>query len=106
MPFEIPQIDAPVRVGRFQKFADAMLRGCAITKPAPGMLAVAYEPNSNIATHACAWYAIKLGGGGVHTTEYFEMASSYCRAYGANYIEHYICGAATREQIAQRIAAL
>lgn len=105
MPFEIAPHSPPPRVGRFQEFADAMLRGCAITKPAPGLHAVCSDHTGKV-THTCALFALRLGGVDVQTEGYIEMSRSYRHVYGASYIEHYICGAATREQIAQRIAAL
>lgn len=102
MPFEIPQIDAPVRIGQFQKFADAMLRGCAMTLPTVSDELVSYN-NQGQVTHACAYYAIYLGGEEPNNE---DLSMAYRKKYGGSYVNHFIFGRVSREAIAERIASL
>ena len=111
MPFEpAPKVETPARTGRFQHLADAMLRGCAVSRPyhrltdhegglcALGALFVGlrgYEPRAlSFLLVSDDWCAIS------------EMRNAYMDRYGSIIAQDNDSGAFTREQIAARIAAL
>lgn len=106
MPFEIaPQPE----VQTFQKFADALLRGCAITKPIQGGYFCGPD-------RACAMGALALGLVGdmnvaLDLLYYNEsvlstLRNAYITRYGHGIAADNDSGDFTREQIAARIAAL
>lgn len=107
MPFEIAQ----PKVGRFQEYADAMLRGCAVTKPSERLgNCFVYDDNGNV-THACAYYALRVGLG--HFKRDFAefdpmdvMWDAYTTKYGIDIVSDYEKIGRSREEIAARIAAL
>ena len=94
--------------GRFAHFADAMLRGCAVTKPLTDGGCFA-----DGGTRACALGALWLGVKGVPTDydpevfrEFRPLLNAYCERYGSNLFYENDDGLFTREQIAERIRAL
>ena len=117
MPFEIPQQE-PVIKTRFAEFADAMLRGCAVTKPcrhalvncagetcAMGAMLVGFGNDPKFVFHAWQdggiehiWASLPPGQG--------DMVLAYEEKYGQNIPFDNDSGEFTREQIAARIAAL
>lgn len=118
MPFDPAPIQTPAKVGKYQEFADAMLRGCAVTKPCRGGLAHGND-------QTCALGAILVGWGWnpaeivrhIHTPNtdsiwgfrahlIDELSMDYAAAYGLPPAMENDCGLFTREQIAARIAAL
>lgn len=111
MPFDpAPQpteTDAPVRRGRFQHLADAMLRGAAITPLAIGIRCDAHGGT-------CALGAMHLGLGvpledlneRFLSDEELSMHNAYKDRYGEYLHMHSNTREFTREQIAERIAAL
>lgn len=112
MPFEIsPKIEAPAKAGRFQHLADALLRGCAMTRPA---IFGFYNEGALpwMKPLACAMGAMKLGlgedmdSGWAQRPEVDLMKDAYfCRyhTFPETDNDHRFY---TREQIAARIAAL
>lgn len=107
MPFEIPQQE-PIIKTKFEEFADAMLRGCAITKPCIGAMADDYLAP----TRTCAVGAWRMGHCGkvsidlADTMKENEMRDAYQRRYGKAITIDNDAGKFTREQIAERIRAL
>jgi hypothetical protein len=108
MPFD----PAPreVKVGKYQHMADAMLRGCAVTKPITGCL---IDGKGG----ACAMGALSIGLGRRSITGALlaaervdpimgEMWRKYFCHYGDMIQSDNDTGRFTREQIAARIAAL
>lgn len=113
MPFEISPkfIEAPAKVGRFQHLADAMLRGCAATRPVRyGFYAESFWPW--VKPRACAMGALKLGlgedmGSGLGARPEVElMKEDYFYRYGTFPETDNDSGRLAREEIAARIAAL
>lgn len=109
MPFDIAPKET--EVAPFQWAADAILRGCAITKPIrPSRGAV--ETRNGCVTHACVWGALLLGSGvepgsmKASQFNYRGLLEAYSRKYGVIFISDYTTVGRTREQIAARIAAL
>jgi hypothetical protein len=113
MPFEIAPQFAPVetkpRVGQFQAFADAMLRGCAGT----GQCTDLYFDGRN---NTCALGALALGLGMARygqaiwppawESDALDMRDEYVRRYNSSIEDDNDSLRFTREQIAARIAAL
>src|SRR5690348_17214500 len=112
MPFEISPkfVEVAPRVGRYQHFADAMLRGCTWTKQAFGaLLDDRWEWVPFVKPKACAIGAMQLALGhelGVFDPEVFDMIEDYFNAYGATPMGDNDVRQLSREQIAARIAAL
>lgn len=114
-PVAPPHVEEEVEIGMYQKQADALLRGCKLTRPAFNRL---YSERLSawipfIRPSACALGAMALGLGcdmdDLHMTVHDRMGTVW-GAYLVRYdstIEHdndyklY-----SREQIAERIAAL
>lgn len=108
MPFEIAQPE--VKVGKFQRFADAMRRGAALTLPAPRQECTVTDKTGRV-THTCAFYAMQYGLYGEdhlygNTTGAGGMGSAYRAKYGSCVVSDYEVNGLTREAIADRIAAL
>ena len=111
-PYEIsPNITRPeVRVGRFKDMADAMLRGCAMTRPAVGIQYT--ERWFGYVRHACALGALAIGLGlpeparPLVTGRFNELFLVYLQRYGSLIESDNDDGRFTREEIAARIAAL
>lgn len=112
MPFEIsPKIEAPAKVGRFKHLADAMLRGCAQTKPALFLL---YKESVFpwVKPKACAIGALGLGLGSDMDGQFWlspelaEMRAAYFHRYSVHPEVDNDWRGVPREQIAARIAAL
>lgn len=108
MPFDMaPQ---ETKVGQFQKYADAMLRGCAATEPStPGVFGDCRVEESGRVIRACAYYAMEVGFGNCRqlgTEEHQHMRRAYRAHYGTDMVDDYEKHGFTREQIAARIAAL
>lgn len=117
MPFEIPQqepqVEAPAKVGEFQRFANAMLKGCAVTQPITGKL---YDGHGG----ACAMGALLVGLGhftvdggatGLYSptnegNEITRMQRAFVQRHTFGIEFHNDNRLLTREQIAARIAAL
>lgn len=108
MPFDMAPQETQTEVGRFQKFADAMLRGCAVTEACVGVN-VRREGDT---LYACAIGAMHIGLGvpesevdraGMRLT---DAEKFYMRTYGRHVEGDNDSGRFTREQIAARIAAL
>lgn len=115
MPFDVLPQETQTEV-RFQKFADAMLRGCAITRPICGGL---YQPGKS-----CAMGAMGIGllanwretdnwlddhnriFKRVYAKDVGELEAAYWVKYGAPIRADNDSRRFTREQIAARIAAL
>lgn len=100
MPFEIPQQE-PVIKTRFSDVADAMLRGCAITKPMNG----AYCLANGMACALGAWLA---GTGQPYRHDVYEepFAQAYIERYHSSIAADNDSKRFTREQIAERIRSL
>ena len=116
MPFEISLgfTKTPARVGRFQRYAEALLRGCELTRPAYGTM---YDESFPawlpfFKPSACAVGAMHLGLGMADPSAELadederRMRRAYSRVYGNGIMFDNDSGAFTREQIAARIAAL
>lgn len=109
MPFEIaPQVEAPAKVGEFQKYADALLAGCAVTRQIYGE---AFDGHGG----ACAMGALFVGLGwsapdgvikALGAPGIGAMYSAYIKRYGNTPWEDNDFHKLTRERIAARIAAL
>lgn len=115
MPFEIPQQEPQVEVSQFEKFAEAMLRGCAVTKPCKDVLI-----NGHLET--CALGAACIGFGmapeqmrsvfikgdvwGDHEDDMETVDLVYEDRYGCSITDDNDTGRFTREQIAERVRAL
>lgn len=109
MPFDPAPIQTPAKVGTYQRYADAMLRGCAITKQTKGRY---FREGAS-----CAIGAMYIGLGLVDPETYDpndalpdrgpedEVWNAYLLRYGTSIIDDNDSGM-TREQIAARIAAL
>lgn len=103
MPFD----PAPreVQVGEFQKYADAMLRGCAVSGPS---LCSVLDAKGN----SCAAGAIALGlgldlkGSDAFGDWWQRLGVAYHDRYATSIVSDNDRGRFTREQIAARIAAL
>lgn len=114
MPFDPAPVPQETKTSQFQKFAEAMLRGCAITRPTLGGDLAIIDKRTGGLSHACAWAAIRVGLYGAHMKDWYEgdgcldseMRTAYEHRYGRDYVFEYINGDFTREQIAARIAAL
>lgn len=101
--------EALPKVGKYQHIADAMLRGCKLTKPAIG---VSCDGDGR----ACALGAWAIAVGLMTTSEFAVCRAIYLFPADAfrDYKDRYGCtppddndaGRFTREQIAARIAAL
>jgi len=111
MPFEISPTFRPTETRQYQHFADAMLRGCAVTRPARGV--VYSEALSNwvpfMKPKACAIGALLIGLGrdpGSFGEDIRRMNAIYCIRYGWPIPVDNDHGYYTREEIAARIAAL
>lgn len=110
MPFD----PAPKTKTRFQEFADAMLRGCAVSAPHRFSLwGEADDEANDTRQRACAIGAYYLGMGlefgqapGPLASEANEVSNAYDRVYGSSPASDNDCSPYTREQIAARIAAL
>lgn len=95
------------KVGRFQEFADAMLRGCRDTYPIKGSY---FDGKGG----ACALGAMFLGigshdkGGRVrgNAMDTLPPECAYVHRYGHHIQTDNDSGSLTREEIAARIAAL
>jgi len=107
MPFDVLPQEA--KVGKFQRFADALLRGCKSTSPGRGVF---YFDGA-----ACAVGAMAIGDGtsperfntvaGIGDIgRYWLVMTVYGERYGSSIYEDNDSGNFTREQIAARIAAL
>jgi hypothetical protein len=108
MPFDV--LPQETKIGKFQKFADALLRGCAMTTP----ISNEYLDGKG---GACAVGAMLVGLGEVEILDSFipsdvvgriedGLEGTYRRKYGRYVFEDNDSGEYTREQIAARIAAL
>lgn len=106
MPFD----PAPreVKVGKFQREAEAILRGCAVTTP---LCRAMFDGRGG----ACALGALRVGNGERTTKGNMlratgekeqEMRVLYWRTYGVTVERDNDTNGLTREQIAARIAAL
>ena len=113
MPFEISPkpVEAPVvRKAPFGHYAEALLRGCAVSAPTTGLLCVQDERG----LRACAIGALALGfgfkPGEVHRWDVSVAKSvlddAYRRKYGTWIERDNDSRNFTREEIAARIAAL
>lgn len=107
MPFEIspefkPTIE-PIRVGRFQDIADAMFRGCLISKQCRDGNFVVRRPDG---LYSCALGAMRVGNNDEYPEEFDEVCNAYRIAYNSSIMMDNDTGTFTREQIAARIAAL
>lgn len=103
MPFDVlPQTET--KVGTFQEYADAMLRGCVGTQQVRGVFTEPGRPNDT----ACALWAMHRGLG--ETSDliglYTPVRQAYSQRYGTSIERDNDSGIFTREQIAARIAAL
>lgn len=113
MPFEIApkEVEAPARIGTYQHFVDALLRGCAVT----GFCAAPYNKWAS-PPEACAMGAIAIGLGVPRNVDAIierldeedlrQMNDAYLLRYGSAIRNDNDSGRFTREQIAERIAAL
>jgi hypothetical protein len=106
MPFDPAPIQP--KVGEFQEFADAMLRGCAVTTPCTHIM---LDGKGG----ACAIGALYVGVGvysprgrllAVDCHDYRSMGRAYFARYGTRISDDNDSGALTREEIAARIGAL
>lgn len=114
MPFEISPkfVEAPAKVGEFQDVADAILRGCAATKPLSGD----FYGMADGCLSACVQGAAIIGFVGAPVSRHQlpdEIHARFCdafrayrRCYGVDSYRQNDSGELTREQIAERIAAL
>lgn len=115
MPFDPAPSVKPLTV--YQEVADAILRGCALTKPTSD----AYKTECDgLIVKACVWGAYHVGlgrrylseGGGLpyDPREAYEKWDRTTKAYEAYYnlgiVESYLGGIISREEVAARIAAL
>lgn len=107
MPFEVPQVETPVETQRrpYMHYAEALMRGCGLSRPACGLL---FDRENN---RACALGAMALG----FDTDPFAwedtlgcrlVMRAYRERYGSSIIADNDNAIYTREQIAERIAAL
>ena len=115
MPFDpapVPQ-EITTKPGRFQKYADAMLRGCQVTGPAAYQLIAGHGHRRR----ACALGAMVIGLGYradniedvitvLHSDEVMRLGRAYYNEYGWHIERDNDKGHHTREEIAARIAAL
>lgn len=96
------QLEQIGRVGRFQYFADAILRGCQISEPCKE--SVFRDGRS------CAFGALQLGLGIKRPNVFYApaemMEDAYHTRYGISIEMDNDGGHFTREEIAARIAAL
>lgn len=113
MPFEIPQQE-PIIKKKFAHLADALLRGCAVTKP--------HKFSLGEDGYACAVGAIAIGLGrrlpkrfeamgwevlyGDEADNMDALYEAYKLRYGCYPPDDNDDGRFTREQIAERIRAL
>lgn len=115
MPFEIPQQEPQVET-RFKEFADAMLRGCAVT----GQTACLFDKHGSGRMFSCAMGALAIGLGaemdwkaigtfiheGPLRSRINEMEDAYHAAYRRGIRDDNDEMSMPRERIAARIAAL
>ena len=115
MPFEIAPITKapPIRKAPFQHYADAILRGCAMSKPLIGDLLRLREDG----IQACALGAMALGFGVAPTRDAAIgfccmtvsaslVSNAYAARYGRSIERDNDDHGYAREEIAARIAAL
>ena len=107
MPFDPAPIQPAVEVGPYQADADAILRGCAITKPHVGAMCDDFA-NPTATCAFGAWYV----GTGLPIKRFSDgdradaLCAAYYEEYGCSISDDNDYGKFTREQIAARIAAL
>lgn len=104
MPFDV--LPQETKVGQFQHFADAMLRGCAVTKP----LTESYAHDNSACAIGAMWIGMGYKPGRSSCVKWDvktrDVQQAYYVRYGRAIQEDNDSGTFTREQIAARIAAL
>jgi hypothetical protein len=107
MPFD----PAPITKTKFQEYAEAMLRGCAVTTQCRGVLIIDGPSGEPEAACALGAYAIGMGQvprqmGEIVKLYGGEVYRTYANRYGVEIDEDNDRNGLTREEIAARIAAL
>lgn len=114
MPFDPAprEVEAPAKAARFQRWADALMRGASTTLPSITRSSGQYDlglcrvSDGERRTHTCAYYAMAEGFGKYWPGDEREMRAAYRARYGSDFVDDYEDHGVTREQIAARIAAL
>lgn len=106
MPFDVLPQETQTEVGRFQKYAEAMLRGCAVTAPLSGL----YVKGDTACAIGAMWIGLGYINGRDNCSEWDmrtrDVQRAYVTKYGTVIQDDNDERTFTREQIAARIAAL
>lgn len=117
MPFDVLPQETETK---FKKWADALLRGCAVTAESIRQRKRGFcLETDKTPMRACAYYAIKAGFHGVEALRVYDpsrnldkdpsfvaMRDKYVERYGQDFVEDFEDCGMSREEIAARIAAL